>query len=164
MRAHALHGIGHSLDFRDDGVVVVRVEPAYIADLSTGIGVERSVVEHDLGVLTGLELLRSDTAAVIAFDDGQHLASGREALVIAFENRWRQRLVRRAGDGLGAAFPGGAGARALLLHCTVEAVEIESDALISRSILHEVKRDTVSVVKLESFLALQYDGFCEFGP
>ena len=63
--AHSLNGIGHSLDFRDDGVVVVRVEPAYVADLSAGIGVERSVVEHDLGMLAGLELLRADCAAVI---------------------------------------------------------------------------------------------------
>ncbi len=60
MRAHALHGIGHALDLGDDGVVVVGVEPANVANLSAGIGVERGVVEHDLAALAGLQLLHAD--------------------------------------------------------------------------------------------------------
>ena len=125
MRAHALHGIGHAFDFGDDGVVVVGVEPADIADLSAGIGVERSVVEHDLAALAGLELLRADAAAVVRLDDGQHFASGGERLVIALELRGRQRLVARAGSGFRAAFPGGLGALALLFHGGVEAGQVE---------------------------------------
>ena len=121
MRAHALHGIGHALDFGDDGVVIVGVEPAYIADLSAGIGVERSVVEHDLGVLAGLEFLRADTAAVIAFDDGQHLASGGERLVVALEDRRRQRLVGRTGAWPWSRLSRRPRALALLFHGSVEA-------------------------------------------
>ncbi len=74
MRAHALHGIGHALDFGDDGVVVVGVEPADVANLSAGIGVEGRVVEHDLAALAGLQLLHADSGAVLRFDDGQHFA------------------------------------------------------------------------------------------
>ena len=65
MRAHALHGIGHAFDVGDQRVVIVGVEPADIADLSAGIGVERRVVEHDLAALAGLQLLRADAGAVL---------------------------------------------------------------------------------------------------
>ena len=66
MRAHALHRIGDALDLGDDGVVIVGVEPADVADLSAGIGVEGGVVEHDFAALAGLELLRADAGAVLS--------------------------------------------------------------------------------------------------
>ena len=66
MRAHSLHGIGDAFDFGDQGVVIVGVEPADVAHLSAGFGVERSVVEHDLAALAGLELLRADAGTVVA--------------------------------------------------------------------------------------------------
>ena len=90
MRAHALHRIGDALDFGDDGVVVVGVEPADVADLSAGIGVEGGVIEHDLAALAGLQLLHADSGAVLRFDDGQNFAAGGERLAIAFEDGRRQ--------------------------------------------------------------------------
>ena len=63
MGAHALHGIGHAFDIGDECVVVFGVEPADVADLSAGIGVERGVVEHDLAALAGLQFLRAKTSA-----------------------------------------------------------------------------------------------------
>ena len=57
MRAHSLHGIRHAFNFGDDGVVIFAVEPANIADLSAGIGVERRVIEYDFAALARLQLL-----------------------------------------------------------------------------------------------------------
>ena len=116
MRAHALHGIAHAFDLGDDGVVVVGVEPANIADLSAGIGVEGGVVEHDLAALAGLELLRADAAAVVGLDDGENFRAGGERLVIALEVGARQRLISGTGGGLRAALPGSLRALALLFH------------------------------------------------
>ena len=59
MRADALHRIGHALDIGDERVVVFGVEPADVADLSAGVGVEGGVVEDDLAAFAGLQLLRS---------------------------------------------------------------------------------------------------------
>ncbi len=61
--ADALHGIGHAFDIRDEGVVVFGIEPADVADLSAGIGVERRVVEHDLAALTG-SFVRAEAAGL----------------------------------------------------------------------------------------------------
>ena len=93
VRAHALHGIADAFDVGDQRVVIVGVEPAHVADLASGLGVERSVVEHDLAALAGLELLRTDAGAVVRLDDGQHFAAGGERLAIAFELGARQRLI-----------------------------------------------------------------------
>ena len=128
VRAHALHGIGHAFNFGDDGVVVFAVEPADIADLSARIGVERRVIEHDLAALAGLQLLRANSGAVVRLDDGQHLASGGERLVIALELGARERLVQRAGRGFRAALPGSLRALALLVHGGVEAGRVERDS------------------------------------
>ena len=86
MRAHALHGIGRALDLGDDGVVIVSVKPADIADLSTSISVKRRVIEHDLRALAGLQFLRANTGAVMRLDDRQHLAPGGKRLVVALED------------------------------------------------------------------------------
>ncbi len=74
MRAHTLHGIGRALDLGDDGVVVVGVEPADVADLSAGIGVEGCLVEHDVAALAGLQLLHTDSSAVVGLDNREHFA------------------------------------------------------------------------------------------
>ncbi len=60
MRADALHGIGDAFDIGDERVVVCGVEPADVADLSAGVGVEGRVVEHDFAALAGLEFLRAE--------------------------------------------------------------------------------------------------------
>src|ERR1035441_10970681 len=56
MRAHALHGIGDSFNFSDDGVVIFAIQAANIAYLTTGFGIKRRVIEHDLAALARLEL------------------------------------------------------------------------------------------------------------
>src|SRR6266404_8053639 len=43
----------------DDRVVVVRVQPSAVADLASGLGVKRRVIEDDLALVTGLEFLRT---------------------------------------------------------------------------------------------------------
>ena len=138
MRAHALHGIGDALDLGDDGVVVVGVKPADVAHLSAGIGVEGGVVEHDVAALAGLQLLHADAGAVLRFDDGQHFAAGGERLAIAFEDRRRQRLIRRAGGFLRAAFPGSPSARLRCSSIAASKTGVETDASDHAPRLHEV--------------------------
>ena len=50
----SLDGLGASADVGDNRVVIVRVKPADITDLSAGIGVEGGVIEDDLDVFSGI--------------------------------------------------------------------------------------------------------------
>src|SRR6267143_5724384 len=70
MRADPLNRGIAAFHFGNDGVVIVRVKPSAIADLSAGFSVERSVIEYDLAFIAGLEFL----CALAIADDGQHLA------------------------------------------------------------------------------------------
>src|ERR1700724_2102851 len=83
MRADPLNGGIAAFHFGDDGVVIVRVEPSPIADLSAGFSVERGVIEDDLPFIAGLELL----CALAFVDDGQHFTGVGASLAIAFEFR-----------------------------------------------------------------------------
>src|ERR1700686_4740638 len=67
MRPDALYRRVAALNLGDDGVVVVRVEPASVADLASRFGVERGVIEDDFAFVSGLELLR----ALAAVDYGE---------------------------------------------------------------------------------------------
>ncbi len=134
MRPHTLDRVVAAFHFGDDSVVIVAVEPSPVAHLSAGFGVERRVVEDDLAFFAGLEFLR----ALAVVDDGEHFAAVGASLAVAFEIGFGKLLVGGVGGLLGCAFPGGAGAFALLLHGAVEASLIESDALITSRILHEV--------------------------
>src|SRR3954454_10847577 len=70
MRAHSLNRRVASRDFGEDGVVTVRVNPPTIADLPAGIGIERSVVEDDLTLISAIEWLQ----ALAVFDDRERFA------------------------------------------------------------------------------------------
>jgi len=59
MRAHALNRGVAAFHFGDKGVVIVAVQPSAVADLATGLGVERGVVENDFALLAGFEFLRA---------------------------------------------------------------------------------------------------------
>src|SRR5262249_39328226 len=135
----------------DDGVVIVRVEPATVANLSARLRIERRVIENDLAFLAGLEFVR----ALAVFEDGEYLAAFRARLPIALKSGSRQVLIRRVGSLLGSAFPGGASPLALLGHGAIEAVIVEAHPSVSCRILHEVKRKPKSIVKLESVLAVE---------
>ncbi len=72
------------------------------------------------------------------------------SLAVAFEVGFRELLVSGIGSLFSRAFPGGAGAFALLLHGAVETFLIEPDTLVPRCILHEVQWHAEGVVELES--------------
>ena len=129
MRAYALHRVIAAFHFGDDGVVIVAVEPSAVADLSAGFGVERRVVEDDLAFFAGLEFL----CALAVVDDGENLAAVGASLAIALEVGFWKLLIGGIGSLLGCAFPGGAGAFALLLHRAVETCLIESECPRSRA-------------------------------
>src|SRR5450631_4229529 len=134
MRPHALYRVVAPSHFGDDRVVIVGVKPSAIADLASGFGVERRVIENYFALVAGLEFLR----ALTAFDDGEYFAILRARLTIAFEIGFREPLVGRIGGLLGCAFPGGASTFALLGHGAVEAHLIELNPLIARGILNEI--------------------------
>ncbi len=106
MGAHTLHGIRYAFDIGDERVVVFGVEPADVADLSAGIGVEGRVIENDLAAFAGLQLLRADTSAVLGLDDGEDFAVVGARLAVAFKFRLRQRLISGARCGFATALPG----------------------------------------------------------
>jgi hypothetical protein len=145
MRPHALYRVVTSSHFSDNGIVIVGVKPSAIADLPARFGVEGRVIENDLALVSGLEFLR----ALAGFDDGQHFTVVGARLAIALEVGFRKLLVGGVGGLLGCAFPGGAGALALLLHSTVETLLIEVYSLVTRRILHEIQGHAESVVKPE---------------
>src|SRR5260370_10158672 len=149
MRADPLNRGIAAFHFGDDGVVILRVKPSPIADLSAGFSIERRVIEDDLASIAGLELL----CALAIVDDGQHFAGGGASLTVAFEFRLWHLLVCGVYGCLGSPFPGSAGARPLLGHGAVETFLIELDALIACGVLHEVNRHAEGVVKPEGFLA-----------
>src|SRR5262249_8591318 len=65
----------------------------------------------------------------------------------------RQMLIGRVRGLLGRAFPGGASTGFLLGHGSVETSLVELDALVTCSILHEIKRHAKGIVKFECFLS-----------
>ena len=81
MRSHALNRRVASRHFGDDGIVIVGVKPSLVANLPTGFGIERRVIENDFACSPRLEFLR----ALPVFDDGQHFAVVGASLPIAFK-------------------------------------------------------------------------------
>ena len=67
MREDSLDRLGRAADLGDDGVVVVRIKPADVANLSAGVGVEGGLVEDDFNFFAGLGFLNSDAI----FNDGE---------------------------------------------------------------------------------------------
>src|SRR6185369_4124158 len=144
-----LDGVVTAGHVSDDGVVIVRVEPSSIADLTARLSVERRMVENDFAFLSGFEFLK----ALAAFHDRQHFATVGSRLPVAFEHRGWQLLIGGIGGLLGGTFPGGASTLALLGHGTVETGLIKFDALVTGRILHEIERHAKGVVKFKGFLA-----------
>ena len=64
--AYPLHRVGASLHLSDHGVQLITVKHAAIAHLTSGLGVERRVVEDNLTLFARLELL----CALAVADDG----------------------------------------------------------------------------------------------
>src|SRR4029077_18945052 len=133
MRRNSLDRVIAGFHVGDDGVVIVAVDPSAVADLSSGFGIERSVVEDDLTFFSWLEFLR----ALTVVDDGENFAALGAGLAVALEFGFGKLSVGGIGRLFGCALPGGASAFALFLHGAVETFLIESYALIPRRILHE---------------------------
>src|ERR1700694_1573721 len=149
MRADPLNRGIAAFDFGDDRVVIVRVKPSTIADLSAGFSVERRVIEDDLAFIAGLEFLC--TLAIV--DDGQHFAKVGAGLAVAFEFRLWKFLVCGIRSLLAGALPGGTGTVALLGHGAVETRLIEGDALIASRVLHEVEGHAEGVIESEGMVS-----------
>ncbi len=145
VRAHALYGSDAADDLGNGGVAVRGSEPARVADLAAGVGVEAGVIEDDFDFIAGGG--SGNTCAVL--DDGEHFAVGRSELLVAFEDGLRQIAKGRAGGFLRAAFPGGAGAGLLFGAGALETFMIEINAGVARRVHHEVERQTEGFVEME---------------
>ncbi len=55
MCANSLHGVIAANHVGNDRVVVVGIEPAAVADLAAGLGVERRVIQDDLAFVAGFQ-------------------------------------------------------------------------------------------------------------
>src|SRR5690349_16149731 len=110
--AHALYRVISARYLGDDRIVIVGVEPATIADLASGLGVERRVIENDFAFVAGLEFFR----ALAVFEEGEDLRAFGASLSVALEDgRW-QLLILGVRGLLGGALPGSLGSLALLFH------------------------------------------------
>ncbi len=154
VRANALHRIRNSLDISNERVVVCGVKRADVADLSAGVGVEGRVIEYNFATLARLQLLHANTSAVFGLDDGEHFTSVGARLAIAFENSRLQALIGRTCRCLRAALPGSLSAFALFFHRSIKAGLIELNALIARSIDHEVQWQSERIVESEGFCSI----------
>src|SRR5712692_4275520 len=148
MCPHSLNRRIASCHFRNNRIVIVRVEPSTIANLSARLGVERCVVEDDLTVIAGIELLH----ALAVFDDGSDFAVVGSGLTVAFEGGFRKLLVRGVGRLLGGAFPGGAGAVALLSHGDIESSLIQNEPVVAARVLDEITRQAERVIEAKGFI------------
>src|SRR5436190_1748096 len=101
MRAHTLNRVVASLNFGNDRVVIVGVEPSAVTDLPAGFSIERGVVENDLALFAGLKLLGSLAVA----DDRKHFAVFRASLAVTFEGGFRKLLISGIGSLLRRTLP-----------------------------------------------------------
>src|SRR5438128_11242137 len=145
VRAHTLDWVIAAFHFGYDGVVIVAVKPSAVANLASGFGVKRRVIEDDFAFFARLEFLR----ALPVVDDGQNFAIFRPRLPISFKLRFRQLLTRRISSLLGRALPGSASTLALFSHCTVESFFHEGNSLVPKNILNKVQWQSESIVELE---------------
>ncbi len=117
----ALHGFGGAADVGEDVCAVRGVEPAGVADLAAGVGVEGGVVEHGFALLAGFQFV--DAEAVL--DEGEDLCAFGAEGGVAFEVGFREGRIDGAGGLLGAAFPGGSGAGLFFFFGEFETGEVE---------------------------------------
>ena len=146
--------IGH---FRHAGVGAD--DPA-IAHLTAGFRVERGLVDDDLDGLAGGCL--PDGSAVTK-KRGDHALGGFGIVAEEFRHPMLfgdlapdLRVARSA-----RARPCRAGLGLLLGHCSVKALDVNLAALFAEGILREVKREAVSVIKLERRSARERGPFSE---
>src|SRR3954469_11681047 len=144
VHAHALHRHHASIYVRDQipGAVA---EDADIPDLSSRVGIEGSVMEHDLAFFSRLKLGHTLTV----FHDRQNFAIVGDGLFVTFEDGLAQIAVDRTGGLFCSALPRSASALALLLHRVIESGLIEFNSLIASCIDHEVELKPKSVVQLK---------------
>ena len=90
--------------------------------------------------------------------DGQDFGAIDAELAVALEDGLREVAEDGTGGLLRAAFPGGAGTGLFFGAGCLEAFKIEVDAGVARRIHHEVERQAIGFVEMESGAALQRKG------
>src|SRR5260370_19486622 len=127
MLLNPLDGVVASLHFRNDSIEFVAVKRAAVPNLPARLRVKRRVIKNDLALFTRLEFLSSLPIS----DNGHHFTIFRPRLPIPLKLRLRQLLISRIRSLLGRTLPGCTCSLPLLCHCTIEALTIELNPLIS---------------------------------
>ena len=127
---------------------------AGITDLAAHLSVEGSRVKHDFAFFTCGKLI----SALTVSDDGDHLRRAFQ-LAVTHELRGTDFLQHVGMDTavgapsrLGVLRVGGAGALALLVHATLEALHVDLHVAIGAHLLGHLNGEAVGVVQGESLL------------
>ena len=127
----------------------LRAQQALIADLAATLCVERGLVEDDTGLFAVMDLV--DELAILPDSDDLGFLRLRVlpelGHIDAGKVRHRNARIRRTGR---------ARAAALLLHCLLEAVLIEIDAVFMQDLFRELPRETERIVEAETNGARQF--------
>src|ERR1017187_1254063 len=134
MRPHPLNRRVASRHIGNDGVVIVRIKPSLVANLPTGLSIERRVIKNDLAGFASLQFLHALPVA----NDRQHFTTVGASLPIPFEDRFRKLLICWIRSLFSGAFPGGTSAVALLSHGLIEAFLVKNQASIAHSVLNKI--------------------------
>ena len=138
------------------------LDHALIAHLAAGLSVERRLVEHERGLIPGLEAFH--LRAIL--DDRAHFAFG-GLRAVAEEVGGAGALLDLEPHGFGGrlarAAPGLARLRLLLLHRRLEAGGIDGDAARLQRVLRQIERKAVGVVQAEGGLAREHLPFLQAG-
>ena len=139
----------------DFGAKARRGDFADVADLPAGLAVERRLVEDERAALASLQRLDLDPVLEDRADDalgGLGLVAeklGRaDALAQSVPDRFGRRFPR--------ARPGAPRLGPLALHRGVEPFEVDREAAGAQSVLRQIEREPIGVVKTERGLAVQH--------
>src|SRR5262249_46040628 len=117
-------------------------EHAGVADLATGLRVERGLVQHDAAGLTGLEAV--DLLAVLdQRRDHAFRALGLVAQKLGRAEFLAERKPHAFGSGVARAGPGRARLLTLAVHRVGEGRDIDADAARLQRVLGEIEREAV---------------------
>ena len=145
MREDSLHGLGATLHLGDHAGVIGPVEPADVAHLATGVGVEAGRIEHDFAGVARVE--RRDADAV--FDEGEDAGSVDPEGGVAFELGLGKLAIDGACGLLRASLPRGSSTFLFFALGGFKASHVELESGVAGGVDHEVQRHAKGLVEPE---------------
>src|SRR5579871_4845812 len=135
MRKHTLHRLGRTTHLSDNRVVILRIQPTHIANLSTRVRIEASRVEHNLTQLATLQLRH--TNAIL--HQSQHPRTIYPQRRVPFKLRLRQLPINRSRRLLRPTLPRSRSPSLLLFLRSFKSRHIKRNSSITSCIHHKVQ-------------------------